>query len=99
MWRLRSSVSDLVSATKPCRIFMKFGFGTLYKKMFHMCQFRESQFNYCYTSPATEINFHSNFQYFIDQIWVKFDTENLHIMLLNICGCGNQNSESHNEYG
>ena len=73
---------------------MKFGFGILYKKVFHMCQFNESQFNYCYTSLTKEINF---FPYLIDQIWVKFDTEDLHIMLLNICGCGNQKSESHTQ--
>jgi len=43
-----------------------------------MCKFSENQFNYCYTSLTTEINFHLNFPYFIDQIWVKFDTEDLH---------------------
>ena len=33
MWRPRPSLCDLVSRTKDCRIFMKFGIEFLYKKL------------------------------------------------------------------
>ena len=82
---------------------MKFGFGIIYNKMSHICQFSENRFNDCYTSLMAEINFHSNYPYiytyththtYIDHVWVKFDTD-LHTMLLNNCGYGNQYSEIH----
>ena len=37
------SMYNLVSANKPCHIFMKFGIGVLYKKLSGKCGFCENQ--------------------------------------------------------
>jgi hypothetical protein len=93
------SVCDLVSTTKPGRVFMKFRIGALINKLCWKRELSTSRLSDTHISRLlTSLNTYLPLLFtFIDlPIWVKFDTGDLHVTTPNTCEfCANRWNESY----